>query len=44
MEKVGEHHISAKCSKYNTFREISDLPHEFMNFKELKIILKSHKK
>ena len=44
MKKVAEQHILTKCSRCNTFQVISDLVHDFMNFKALKIILKNHKK
>ena len=38
MEKVVDYHILTKYSKCNTFQVISDLVHDYMNFKALKII------
>ena len=36
--------IYSPCSKCNTFKVISDLVHDFINFNALKIIFKIHKK
>ena len=44
MENIAEQHILTKCSKYNTFKVISDLLYEFMSFNALKLFLKIHKK
>ena len=44
MEKLAVLHILTKCSKCSTFQVISDLVHDFMNFKALKSIFKIHKK
>ena len=44
IEKVAESHTLTKCSKCNTFKVISDLVHDFINFNALKIILKIIKK